>query len=182
MARQASPMKPTRIRHSQAYKDEALALAEQIGVSQAAEQLGLQPSQLYGWRSKQQQNQAGSEREQLLADENARLKRLLAEQAGELAIVKIYGPSVFAILINNECLACLNLSGVWLGHARATMRVTPGDPEKAGGFESRFLRQVLRQAGGPFMLSIVQSSQNPKECPRYRNNHRVRRREHLVLL
>ncbi|SER18510.1 transposase [Azotobacter beijerinckii] len=81
-------MKPTRTRHSQAYKDEALALAERIGVSQAAEQLGLQPSQLYGWRSKQQQNQAGSEREQLLADENARLKRLLAEQAEELAIVK----------------------------------------------------------------------------------------------
>jgi transposase len=41
-------MKQTRTRHSQAYKDEALALA----------------------------------------DENARLKRLLAEQAEELAIVK----------------------------------------------------------------------------------------------
>lgn len=53
MARQASPMKQTRTRHSQAYKEEALALAERIGVSQAAEQLGLQPSQLYGWRSKQ---------------------------------------------------------------------------------------------------------------------------------
>ncbi len=78
MAGQASSMKPTRTRHSQAYKDEALALAEQ---------LGLQPSQFYGWRSKQQ-NQAGSEREQLLADKNARLKRLLAEQAEELAIVK----------------------------------------------------------------------------------------------
>ncbi|MGV6477387.1 transposase [Azotobacter vinelandii] len=51
-------MKPTRTRHSQAYKDEALALAERIGVGKAAEQLGLQPSQLYGWWSKQQQNQA----------------------------------------------------------------------------------------------------------------------------
>lgn len=35
-----------------------------------------------------QQSQTSSEREQSLADENARLKRLLAEQAEELAIVK----------------------------------------------------------------------------------------------
>lgn len=49
MARQATPMKQTRTRHSQAYKDEALALAERIGVSKAAEQLGLHASQLYGW-------------------------------------------------------------------------------------------------------------------------------------
>ncbi len=48
MARQATPMKQTRTRHSQAYKDEALALAERIGVSKAAEQLGLHASQLYG--------------------------------------------------------------------------------------------------------------------------------------
>ncbi|GAB3395219.1 hypothetical protein GCM10027514_42270 [Azotobacter armeniacus] len=65
MAKQASRLKQTtRTRHSQAYKDEALALAERIGVNKAAEQLGLQPSQLYGWRSKQQQNQISSEREQ----------------------------------------------------------------------------------------------------------------------
>ena len=66
----------------------ALALAERIGISKAAEQLGLHASQLYGWRSKRQQTQIGSEREQSLADENARLKRLLAEQAEKLAIVK----------------------------------------------------------------------------------------------
>jgi transposase len=35
MARQATPMKQTRTRHSQAYKDEALALAERIGVRKA---------------------------------------------------------------------------------------------------------------------------------------------------
>tara|TARA_Y100001949_G_scaffold84759_1_gene71587 strand:- start:1319 stop:1690 length:372 start_codon:yes stop_codon:yes gene_type:complete len=87
MARQATLMKQTRTRHSQVYKDEALALAERI-VSKAAEQLGLHASQLYGWRSKRQQTQTSSEREQSLADENARLKRLLAEQAEELAIVK----------------------------------------------------------------------------------------------
>ena len=88
MARPASLMKQTRTRHSQAYKDEALALAERIGVSKAAEQLGLHASQLYGWRSKKHQTQSGSEREQSLADENARLKRLLAEHAEELTIVK----------------------------------------------------------------------------------------------
>lgn len=88
MARQASTMKQTRTRYSEAYKDEALALAERIGVSKAAEQLGLHASQFYGWRSKRQQAQTSSEREQSLADENARLKRLLAEQAEELAIVK----------------------------------------------------------------------------------------------
>ncbi|ARH12286.1 hypothetical protein I5189_05330 [Pseudomonas aeruginosa] len=75
MAKQAKPMKQPRTRHSQAYKDEALALAERIGVSKAAEQLGLHASQLYGWRSKKQQSQTSNEREQSLADENARLKR-----------------------------------------------------------------------------------------------------------
>lgn len=47
MARPTTPMKQTRTRHSQAYKDEALALAERISVSKAAEQLGLHASQLY---------------------------------------------------------------------------------------------------------------------------------------
>ena len=42
----------------------------------------------YGWRNKQQQTHTSSEREQSLADENVRLKRLLAEQAEELAIVQ----------------------------------------------------------------------------------------------
>ena len=43
------------------------------------------------------------------------------------------------------------------------MRVAPDDPEKAGGFKSRFLRQVLRQAGGPFTSSVVQLSQKPRK-------------------
>ena len=43
------------------------------------------------------------------------------------------------------------------------MRVAPDDPEKANGFlQNRFLKQVLRQAGGPFTSSIVQLSQNLK--------------------
>lgn len=48
MARPACLMKQSRTRHSQTYKDEALALAERVGVSKAAEPLGLHASQLYG--------------------------------------------------------------------------------------------------------------------------------------
>ena len=59
-----------------------------VGFSKAATQLGILESQLYYWKNKLRQQQSSSEREQLLADENARLKRLLAEQAEELAIVK----------------------------------------------------------------------------------------------
>lgn len=41
------------------------------------------------------------------------------------------------------------------------MRAAPDDPEKANGFlHSRFSKQVLCQAGGPFTSSIVQLSQN----------------------
>lgn len=88
MASQAKTMKKTRIQHSQTYKDEALALADRLGMSKAAEQLGLHASQLYGWKSKKHQAKDNTEREQSLAEENARLKRQLAEQAEELAIVK----------------------------------------------------------------------------------------------
>jgi transposase len=77
-----------RKRHSQEYKAEALALAERVGVPAAAKQLGLHESQLYSWRGKARLNQARGEAEEKLAIENARLKRQLAEQAEELAILK----------------------------------------------------------------------------------------------
>ena len=88
MARQPIKMKKPHTRHTQTYKDEALALADRIGVSKAASQLGLHASQLYGWRGKQQQQLNSSDRELSLVEENARLKRLLAEQTEELAILK----------------------------------------------------------------------------------------------
>ncbi|MBZ5877853.1 IS3 family transposase [Chromohalobacter israelensis] len=88
MARQAASMKKTRTRYSHDYKAEALALADRVGISAAARELGLQPSQLYQWRAKAQQQQSASEREQALADENARLKRQLAEKSEELEIGK----------------------------------------------------------------------------------------------
>jgi transposase len=88
MTKNTTEQKKTRTQYSPSYKEDALALAERVGLSNAATQLGLQESQLYYWKNKRRQQQTSSEREQLLADENVRLKRLLAEQAEELAIVK----------------------------------------------------------------------------------------------
>jgi len=78
----------SRNRYSDAYKAEALALAEKIGVSPAAKQLGLHDAQLYSWRSKIRLRQETSAAEDLLRIENARLKKQVAEQAEELAIIK----------------------------------------------------------------------------------------------
>lgn len=83
----ATKSKP-RKQYSPTFRDEALKLAQRIGVAAAARELGLYESQLYTWRSKQQQSLSASEREQELATENARLKRQLAEQAEELAILQ----------------------------------------------------------------------------------------------
>ena len=80
--------KVTRRRHSEEYKAEALALSDQVGVAEAARQLGLHESQLYGWRSKARAVANQSEADQRLAAENARLKRQMATQAEELAILK----------------------------------------------------------------------------------------------
>ena len=69
------------------FKQEALALAERIGVSDAAAELGLSSSQLYGWRQKAQLVKAQGQIGQDQAREIARLKRLLAEKDEELAIL-----------------------------------------------------------------------------------------------
>lgn len=88
MTKQTIPGKTTRKRHSPQYKQEALALAERVGVPSAAKQLGINETQLYSWPSKERQQKERGETEQQLALENARLKRQLAEQAEELAILK----------------------------------------------------------------------------------------------
>ena len=80
--------KATRRQHSPEFREEALALAERIGIPKAAKELGLHDSQLYGWRSKARAKRDQSDLEQSQATEIARLKRKLAEQAEELAIVK----------------------------------------------------------------------------------------------
>ena len=88
MSRKTGTTKTTRRQHSPEFRQEALALAEKIGIPKAAKELGLHDSQLYGWRSKARSEKDRSDRERSLAEENARLKRKLAEQAEELAIVK----------------------------------------------------------------------------------------------
>lgn len=88
MTTKAAKPGKTRQRHPQQYKTEALALADRIGVSAAAKQLGLHDGQLYAWRGKARRNQERSVVEEQLLVENARLKRQLAEQAEELAILK----------------------------------------------------------------------------------------------
>ena len=88
MTKTVSTSKKPRKQHSPEFRSEALKLAERIGVTAAASELSLYESQLYAWRSKQQQQMNSSERESELAAENVRLKRQLAEQAEELAILQ----------------------------------------------------------------------------------------------
>ncbi|RWR01236.1 transposase [[Pantoea] beijingensis] len=88
MTKPASASKTSRKQYTPEFRDEALKLAERIGVVAAARELSLYESQLYNWRSKQQQQLTSSERENELAAENVRLKRQLAERDEELAILQ----------------------------------------------------------------------------------------------
>lgn len=80
--------KKSRKQYTDEFKSEALKLAAQTTVASTAKQLGLHESQLYSWRAAQAKKSATSERENALAVDNAKLKRQLAQQAEELAIVK----------------------------------------------------------------------------------------------
>ncbi len=88
MTKPASTSKKPRKQHSPEFRNEALKFAERIGVADAAWELSLYESQLYAWRSKINNARSSSEREQEMSVEIARLKRQLAEQAEELAILK----------------------------------------------------------------------------------------------
>ncbi|PXW37864.1 transposase-like protein [Erwinia sp. AG740] len=85
MAKPASTSKTSCKQYTPEFRDEALKLAERIGVAATARELGLYESQRYNWRNKQQQQMTSSESENELAVENARLKRQLAERDEELA-------------------------------------------------------------------------------------------------
>ena len=88
MTKPASTAKKPRKQHTPEFRQEALKLAERIGVAAAARELNLYESQLYNWRSKQQNQLSSSEREQEMSAEIARLKRQLAERDEELAILQ----------------------------------------------------------------------------------------------
>ncbi len=88
MTKPVSTTKKPRKQHTSEFRHEALKLAERIGVAAAARELSLYESQLYNWRSKQQNQHSSSEREQEMSAEIARLKRQLAERDEELAILQ----------------------------------------------------------------------------------------------
>ncbi|HGX9647630.1 TPA: transposase, partial [Escherichia coli] len=54
MTKTVSTSKKPRKQHSPEFRSEALKLAERIAVTAAARELSLYESQLYNWRSKQQ--------------------------------------------------------------------------------------------------------------------------------
>lgn len=88
MTKPASDSNKFRKQYTPEFRAEALKLAERIGVAAAARELSLYESQLYNWRSKLKNAHSSSEREQEMSVEIARLKRQLAEQSEELAILQ----------------------------------------------------------------------------------------------
>ncbi len=80
--------KPARMVRSEEYKKDAVKLADTVGVTQAAKQLGVHSTQIYNWRNKLRVKETRSEAETRLLDENARLTRELAEKKQENDFLK----------------------------------------------------------------------------------------------
>ena len=74
--------------YTQEFKVETLKLAQRIGVAAAAKELNIYDSQIYNWKAAKQKNASTSQREADLKAEVARLKRQLADQTEDLAILK----------------------------------------------------------------------------------------------
>lgn len=88
MTKQVTKKKLVRKQYTPEYRAEALSLADRVGVTEAARQLGIDGGLIYNWRKALEAKASVSQAEQSLAAENARLKRQLAEQTEELAILK----------------------------------------------------------------------------------------------
>lgn len=82
------PDKKTRSKYTEEYKREAVALADKVGTTKACEELNITSASLYSWRQKLEYQASKSTREQAKDTEIAKLKRELAEQNEELAILK----------------------------------------------------------------------------------------------
>jgi transposase len=80
--------KKNRKTYTAEFKTEALKLAERVGVAEAARQLKLYETQIYNWRNALEKKSTTSQREAELAAEVAKLRRQLADQAEDLAILK----------------------------------------------------------------------------------------------
>jgi transposase-like protein len=88
MSKRTVKAKEKRRQHTPEFRVEALALAEKVGVAAAALDLDLHDSQIYSWRSKAHAQRNKTQVEQDQALEIAKLKRKLADQDEELAILK----------------------------------------------------------------------------------------------
>jgi len=77
-----------RTSRSDEFKSEALKLAKVMGVSAAAQELDINPNQIYQWRPKLTTSARSSEREDKLVTEVARLKRELTDAREEVEILK----------------------------------------------------------------------------------------------
>ena len=82
------PAKSKRRSYNDEYRAEALKLADSVGATAAANQLGIQTSQIYLWRTKARVTQSQTAVEKTLLAENAKLKRQLAERTEEVDILK----------------------------------------------------------------------------------------------
>jgi transposase len=80
--------KQGRTHYSAEYKQQALLRAVKEGIPAVAQDLGLEPAQLYGWRAKSQQQGQDAQAQQHMQSELARLKRELARVEEEKAFLK----------------------------------------------------------------------------------------------
>ena len=88
MTNRKKSKKTSRKPYSEEFKTEAIKLADKIGATAAAEELGVYTSQLYAWRSKLKREESTSDAEKRLMAENAKLKRELLEQKEENLFLK----------------------------------------------------------------------------------------------
>ena len=80
--------KQERTQYSAEFKQQALLRAVKEGIPAVAQDLGLEPAQLYAWRAKSQQHRQDAQAQQLMQSELARLKRELARVEEENAFLK----------------------------------------------------------------------------------------------
>ena len=80
--------KQERTQYSAEFKQQALLRAVKEGIPAVAQDLGLEPAQLYAWRAKSQKHGQDAQAQQLMQSELARLKRELARVEEENAFLK----------------------------------------------------------------------------------------------
>lgn len=86
--KKATGSKAKRTRFSAEFKQQALLRAVKDGVPAVSRELGVEPAQLYAWRSKAQQQGQSDEAQRLQQSELARLRRELARVEEENAFLK----------------------------------------------------------------------------------------------